>query len=159
MSITIRNATLDDVPAIARLTVDIHVIHVAAQPDRYKPMTADTPALLEINRKRIETPDTTVLVAVDDQMVIGHLTAMRVEITENPFVFSGVDFHIDQMGVTPTRRGQGVGSLLMDRALEIGRNLGANTVSLGVAAFNEDARRFYERYGFRVRSYRMGREM
>ena len=49
--------------------------------------------------------------------------------------------------VASRARGRGVGSALMDAVLahmDLTR-----PVSLGVAAFNEDARRFYRRFGFR----------
>ena len=52
---------------------------------------------------------------------------------------------IDQVEITPKYQGQGIGTSLINDLLARGR-----PVDLGVLKVNVDARRFYERLGFRV---------
>ncbi|UQI47139.1 GNAT family N-acetyltransferase [Streptomyces sp. HU2014] len=55
---------------------------------------------------------------------------------------------ISDVRVAPHRRGQGVGSALMERALGQGRELGARTAWLEVTNVNAPAVRAYRRMGF-----------
>jgi len=50
--------------------------------------------------------------------------------------------------VEPDRRGDGIGSALLDAAETRLAERGADAVSLDVMADNEDARRFYRRHGY-----------
>lgn len=52
------------------------------------------------------------------------------------------------MGVSPTFRGQGVGSALLDRAVARACTLQVDHVTCAVDAINEPARRLYARWGF-----------
>ncbi len=58
--------------------------------------------------------------------------------------------YISQLGVSPSRRGQGIGTRLLQRQCERSRELGRRALELDVAAPNHGARRLYERLGFRV---------
>ena len=52
---------------------------------------------------------------------------------------------IDQVEIVPDYQGQGIGTSLINNLLALGR-----PVELGVLKVNVDARRLYERLGFRV---------
>ena len=54
------------------------------------------------------------------------------------------------LSVSEDVRGRGVGSRLLQDALDKARTAGFATVALDVAVTNDDARRLYERLGFRV---------
>jgi len=54
------------------------------------------------------------------------------------------------IAVSPLLRGQGVGQMLLDAALNDLRNKGIERVKVAVGAANTGANRFYERYGFRL---------
>jgi ribosomal-protein-alanine N-acetyltransferase len=60
------------------------------------------------------------------------------------------EMEILNLAVDPGARRQGVGSALLDAALEHGRSAVATRVFLEVRESNEAARRFYERHGFQV---------
>ncbi|MCU4717682.1 GNAT family N-acetyltransferase [Halapricum hydrolyticum] len=57
--------------------------------------------------------------------------------------------HVKDLAVHPDRRGEGVGSLLLGRALATLDDVGVSSVKLEVRAGNERARSLYERFGFR----------
>ena len=62
------------------------------------------------------------------------------------------DFYVLAIAVDTERRGDGVGSVLMDSVEERARTSGASRLCLDVSAKNEGARRFYERRGMTVES-------
>ena len=62
------------------------------------------------------------------------------------------DFYVQFIAVDKARRGDGVGSVLMDFAEERARTSGSTRLSLDVSAKNEGARRFYRRRGMIVES-------
>lgn len=55
---------------------------------------------------------------------------------------------IDSLFIDEKYRGRGIGSALTDRALEWFSRAGCDTISVGVAAGNEEAFGFYRRFGF-----------
>ena len=66
---------------------------------------------------------------------------------------------VDQLSVRPAFQRQGYGEALLDAMLAIFRAAGIARIELSVWAFNESARRFYERRGFATTQYRMGLQM
>jgi GNAT superfamily N-acetyltransferase len=60
----------------------------------------------------------------------------------------GLDALLDEVYVTPDRRGGGVGTALITAALDHARALGARRAYLEVEASNPAARRLYRRLGF-----------
>lgn len=60
------------------------------------------------------------------------------------------EMEILDLAVEPASRRRGVGSALVDAALEHGRKAGAASVFLEVRESNERARRFYQKHGFAV---------
>jgi len=81
------------------------------------------------------------------------------------------EYYVSNVAVRPEFRGQGIGSLLLERARAEAAEAGAAWIVLDVETDNEGARRLYERLGFSRRSetrplvldgtpfsfYRMGR--
>ncbi len=59
---------------------------------------------------------------------------------------------IHELVVDPAYQGRGIGKLLMETALNHLKEKGFTKVALWVGEKNEDARRFYERLGFKVTS-------
>jgi ribosomal protein S18 acetylase RimI-like enzyme len=55
---------------------------------------------------------------------------------------------LKQLYTAPQATGGGIGSALMDWAMEQFRARGADEVQLSVYAYNDGAHRFYRRYGF-----------
>jgi ribosomal-protein-alanine N-acetyltransferase len=58
------------------------------------------------------------------------------------------EIHINNVAIRPALRGQGIGTLLMNRVFDEARRLGARRATLEVRRSNEGARRLYERLGF-----------
>ncbi len=82
------------------------------------------------------------LIALKDSFILSHLKKC--------------DFYLAGIAVDEEFRGQGVGSLILDKAINIARKKGCKRVVLDVSLDNIGAKRLYENTGFKVfnkRSY------
>ncbi len=159
VNVIIRRARPGDAHTLARLNIVVHRLHVQADPTRYKPLSADDPALVAHYEQALTDNDAHILIAERDGQPVGCLVAYLRTIPENPFVYSQRDFHIDQMVVDTPHQRQGIGQDLLEAALVAAKALGAEVATLGVASFNDGARRLYERHGFAAYHARMSRTL
>ncbi|MGB1285507.1 MAG: GNAT family N-acetyltransferase [Aggregatilineales bacterium] len=155
MPISIRRAMPADATTLAILNITVHQLHVDAHPERFKKLMPDNPDLIAFFDKHLADEASTIFIAEDDTDAVGYLLGILRIAPENPFVYSLHDFHIDQMSIKETYQKQGIGQLLMTQAFETARALNADIISLGVAAFNQQAIGFYEGHGFVMRAHQM----
>jgi GNAT superfamily N-acetyltransferase len=77
---------------------------------------------------------------------------LAVLLARPPAAFAGAVPHkvieLDNLVVRADRRGQRIGRQLLEATLEWSRGQGASHIAVAVHAFNRDARRFYEDFGF-----------
>ena len=92
--------------------------------------------------RRSWTPEEANIVAVAEDRVIGHLNVSR---EENP-----VTRHVASLGMAVERqwRRRGVGSALLEAALEWAHSVGVEKLALTVYPDNDAARALYRRFGF-----------
>jgi ribosomal-protein-alanine N-acetyltransferase len=84
----------------------------------------------------------TFLVAVDGTKVVGYVVA---DLTPNHGRALG---HVKDVAVHPSRRGEGIGSKLLERVMAELRSRGADSVKLEVRESNETAISLYTAFGF-----------
>jgi len=89
----------------------------------------------------IAAPDSAVLVAEQDEAVIGLCTAYL----ELNSVRYGSRCWVEDLAVDPGHRSQGIGGALLDVAAEWARERGATHLELDTGLARTDAQRFYER--------------
>lgn len=89
---------------------------------------------------------TTLLVAIDDDLIVGSLTLVVFPIP------TGVRAWIEDVVVDESARGRGVGEALNRFAIDEARRSGAVTVDLTSRPTREAANRLYRRIGFEQRS-------
>ena len=96
--------------------------------------------------KIVHSEASTLLVARDQNgQVMGSMTLAMFRIP------TGLRAWIEDVVVDEDARGQGVGRLLNERAIEIAREAGASTVDLTSRPSREAANRLYQRLGFVAR--------
>ncbi|MFF1447600.1 GNAT family N-acetyltransferase [Streptomyces sp. NPDC058274] len=134
----IRRAGADDVPAMVAMLADDPLGAERESPDDL------TPYLAALDRLSAD-PHQHLMVAVREGRVIGtlQLTVIpglsRKGATRS--IIEGVRVHADE-------RGSGLGSLLIEWAVDESRRQGCQLVQLTSDATRTDAHRFYERLGF-----------
>ncbi|MGI5469830.1 N-acetyltransferase family protein [Streptomyces sp. CA-132043] len=134
----IRRATEADIPAIVALLADDPLGATRESPDDPTPYRT-------AYKRLADDPNQHLVVAEHDGRVVGTL-----QLTVIPglsrrgatrSIVEGVRIHSDE-------RGSGLGTRLMDWAVEESRALGVQLIQLTSDATRVDAHRFYERIGF-----------
>lgn len=93
----------------------------------------------------VSSPASTLLLAVEDGVLLGSLTLVVFRIP------TGLRAWIEDVVVDDAARGKGVGAALNVRAIELAADQGARTVDLTSRPSREAANRLYQRLGFERR--------
>jgi ribosomal protein S18 acetylase RimI-like enzyme len=155
LALSIVKGSIDDVDSLEPLWVAVHHAHAAAMPE-LAPYVSDAetwarerPIYVELLAK----PDTLLLLARDGDELVGYALAHVSPVDETwiPDTWrTGPRIgELESIGVVAQRRGEGIGSALMDAVERELAALGVDDLVLGVLPGNEGARRLYERRGFR----------
>jgi ribosomal protein S18 acetylase RimI-like enzyme len=102
---------------------------------------------------RARAKRTTILVALDDGVVVGSATLEligRVEPEDDPTLRPG-EAHVRMLGVTPGHRGHGVGRLLMDESESRARAAGKTFLTLHTTERMTAAQAMYAALGYERR--------
>jgi GNAT superfamily N-acetyltransferase len=145
--IRIRQATTGDYDALVALFDELDEFHRQARPDVFRRFDGPVRPREQIEQW-LAGPGSTVLVAESGQDVVG----LAVLLTRPPPAFPGAVPHkvieLDNLVVRADRRNQRIGRQLLEATVVWTRGQGASHVAVAVHAFNRDARRFYENFGF-----------
>jgi ribosomal protein S18 acetylase RimI-like enzyme len=134
MADPIRRAGLDDADAIGRL---LHAFN-----REYDEPTPEPAQLAERFRMLLDEGLTSVLLAGDAP---DGLAVLRFR----PSIWStALECYLAELYVVPERRGQGLGRALMETAIELARERGADHMDLGTSEDDVAARALYESLGF-----------
>jgi len=145
--VRVRPASPRDYAALVALFDELDEFHRRARPDFFRPY--DGPAR---TREQIEQwlagPGSTVLVAESESGVVG----LAVLLTRPPAAFAGAlprkVIELDNLVVRADQRDRQIGRRLLVAVVDWSRQQSATHVEVAVHAFNRDARRFYENFGF-----------
>jgi ribosomal protein S18 acetylase RimI-like enzyme len=147
-SITIRQATAADLPALCRLSEALVLQHVAYDSGRYQRPTDLAFAYEELFSEHVGRPTSIVEVADQSGELVGYVFG---EVTPPSLVeLAGRAGWIHDLYVSPAARGLGVGGRLLDAAVAALRSLGCpGGVLLSVATQNVAAAAVFRGRGFR----------
>ncbi|MEU4925062.1 GNAT family N-acetyltransferase [Streptomyces yokosukanensis] len=134
----IRRATVDDLPAIVAMLADDPLGSQRESPDDMAPYRA---ALERVDAD----PNQSLVVAVREDRVIGTL---QLTIIPGLSHRGAVRALIEAVRIHADERGSGLGSQLIDWAIDASRQRGCLMVQLTSDKTRTDAHRFYERLGF-----------
>jgi GNAT superfamily N-acetyltransferase len=145
--IRVRTATLGDYEALVGLFDELDELHRRARPDFFRAFPGPARTREQI-AQWLRGPGSTVLVAESGEDVAG----LAVLLTRPPAFFAGAVprkvIELDNLVVRADRRGRRIGRQLLVAVIDWSRRQGATHVEVAVHAFNRDARRFYEGFGF-----------
>jgi ribosomal protein S18 acetylase RimI-like enzyme len=143
----IRRATVADAALLARLNDHVHALHVAAEPEIYRPTV-----LAEVEdwmRARLGPEGgAEVLVAHEGDVALGYAVYREIRRPGHAFLHPLAYVMVDEIAVVPGDRRTGVGRALMDAVADRARELGVAEVQLDVRAHNRDAAAFYAALGY-----------
>jgi len=132
--IQVRQATVDDAPAIARLLRDFNL--------EFLEPTPEVEELTENVLRLLETGEMTVLLGGDgpDGLALFRL---------RPALWSkGLEAYLQELYVVPALRGRGIGRALLERTIDLARERGADGIDLNTGETDTAARALYESMGF-----------
>lgn len=142
MDVTVRAASRDDVPEIVRLLADDTL---GAQRELIEDPVA--PVYLQAFDEMAEQAGNDLLVAVIDDHVIG---CLQLTITSGLSRRGVRRAQIEGVRVSSKHRGEKIGEQLVREAIARARAAGCGLVQLTSDVSRLDARRFYERLGFKA---------
>lgn len=136
--LTIRRATVQDVPDIVGLLVDDTIGATRESPDELEPY-------YEAFERVAADPNQHLVVADRGGDVVG---TMQLTVVPGLSRRGTTRSIVEAVRVAGSERGTGLGTQLMEWAVEESRRLGCRLVQLTSDATRTDAHRFYERLGF-----------
>lgn len=142
----LRPAVPQDLPAVNRLLGQVLRVHNVVRPDLFRPegKKYTDEELLHI----FSNPDTPVYVYEKDGEVLGYVF-LEIRHQDSGSLQALSSLYIDDLCVDSAHRGEGIGRILYEKALEIARERGCHNVTLHVWEGNEDALAFYRHLGMK----------
>ena len=132
------------VESVAEITPQLHQALIRLLPQLNPTLPVPDMARL---RRLVADPAVTLLIARDGVEVVGTTTVI---VYTTPF---WIKARLDEVVVDASARGRGVGEALVQAALDLGRQKGAQVAELqsGRGENRRAAHRLYERLGFKIR--------
>lgn len=121
--------------------------------------TRDLEAVLEVEVLSFTNPWTREMYLREmDHQRVSYIHTLRVRRGADDGVVAGFcsfwlvfdELHINTLAIKPEFRRLGMGTALLEHAVQTGARLGARRATLEVRRSNEAARRIYERHGFEI---------
>ena len=131
----VRMAELADAAVVARLLDDFN--------REYHTPTPGVDVLATRLRQLLPEGEVTALLVGDPAVAVGLLT-LRPNVW-----YAGPVGLLDELYVRQGLRGRGMGSALLETAEQVVRDRGGELLEINVDGYDEAARRFYERHGYR----------
>jgi ribosomal protein S18 acetylase RimI-like enzyme len=129
-----RRATVEDAGVVARLLHDFNTEFDTASPG--------VDVLTRRLQSLLETPETIAYLTGEPAVGVA-LVTLRTNVW-----YDGPVALLDELYVSPDRRGGGHGSAMIERLLADAAASGVSAVEINVDEVDVDAQRFYERHGF-----------
>jgi ribosomal protein S18 acetylase RimI-like enzyme len=141
MKLQIEPATLDDLPQLADLLAELFALEPYFTPDRAKQLRG--------LRLIIERPEAgCILVVREGPKILGMVNLLYTVSTAE----GGPAILMEDFIVRAERRGGGLGTQLLEHALQLARARGATRITLLTDGNNAGGIRFYQRHGFTLSS-------
>jgi ribosomal protein S18 acetylase RimI-like enzyme len=132
--IQVRRAATEDADEIARLLRDFNL--------EFEEPTPDVETLRGKVQELLEAGEITVLLAGEGPEGLALLRF-------RPALWSaGLEAYLQELYVVPERRGNGIGRALLERAIDLARERGADGIDLNTGETDTAARSLYESMGF-----------
>jgi ribosomal protein S18 acetylase RimI-like enzyme len=154
--VTIERGDEKDISSVRELWLGLHRHHARVMPE-LAPYLSEDESWAEresIYRRVLSREKSVLLLARVGAANVGYavgfvLTSEEKAWLDDTWVNTGSVGEVESLGVVPTMRGGGIGTLLLEQLEAELRALGAQDLVLGVLPGNEQAIRLYARFGYR----------
>ena len=146
--VTVRFIRDEDLGRVNELRKQVNDLHVAGKPEVFRPGFCDE--LRDYIYVIRQDPRKEIVVAEQAGKVCGFAVLNHITRPENPFMYERDYLDVDEFGVDPEYRRQGVASAMIRFIRECAREQGLRRLELNMWAFNHGALAFYEAAGFRT---------
>jgi GNAT superfamily N-acetyltransferase len=156
--VSVREARRDDYDELCAVIKGLDVMHADAIPRFFRHFdgAARSP---EWFADALDNPDSLLLVAEQEGVIVGFLWALVRQSPDTAMHVPRRWLLVDNVGVTESHRGQGVGRALMAHAHDWALRQGIHEVELMVWEFNQGAIAFYAELGYTAIVRRLWKEL
>ena len=144
--ITVRLAGVDDLDALANLNDQVQLLHFTAEPWEYKEPNHD--AALAHFETVFGEGKLIVLLAECDGAALGYLMAEEVRRADNARKHGTSFLYVHHVAANEIFRRRGVGTALINRAIDFANERGLTDLRLNTGTFNAQAQEFFRMQGF-----------
>jgi GNAT superfamily N-acetyltransferase len=146
MAVTVRQATRKDARRVAEFAIKLFAQHRDYDARRFAEI-ASIEGAERFYGSQTDGADAAVLVAELENKVVG-FAYIQYEAMDYANLLENAAW-LHDIYIEEASRGSNAGKLLIEKSIEVAKELGADKLMLSVAAKNEFARAFFERRGFR----------
>ncbi|MBP3916573.1 GNAT family N-acetyltransferase [Clostridium sp.] len=142
----VRYANREELERVNELRKVVNEVHCKGRPDIFK--DGFCKELQDFIYTIWESKNSDVIVAIRDNEICGFACVDYIEKPESPFSLERRFYHINELGVDPKHRRQGIATELFSFIKEEASRRNFDKIELDMWEFNEDALKFYESLGF-----------
>ena len=153
MTVTIREADGNDFEAVGAIFFEELQFHADLLPARFR--LAEPIMTLAWYEEILQNPEKVLLVAEENGRILGQVLLNISKTPDDPIIKPRKFVYVDEIGVTASHRGQGIGKQLMAAAKEWAQAQGIAEIELNVWEQNGRAIGFYEKLGYQTVRRRM----
>ncbi|MCF6136404.1 GNAT family N-acetyltransferase [Pseudalkalibacillus berkeleyi] len=153
MEYLLREGQDSDFEKLKPIHKEVHDLHVMGRPDHYK--TTEDTLDEKYFRGLINENGGKVYVIELDLRLIGFIFLRLRESPDRTTHVKSTQLFVEDFGVSGSYKGQGLGKLLFDKAVEVAKEMNASRLELGVWEFNQAAIQFYESLGMSTQVRKM----
>ena len=146
MSVKVRRATREDARTVAEFAIKLFAQHCDYDSHRFAEI-ASIEGAEHFYGSQTEAEDAAVLVAEIDNKIVG-FTYLQYEAMDYANLLENAVW-LHDLYVGEQARSRNAGKILIEKSIEVAKELGADKLMLSVAAKNSYAKDFFERKGFR----------
>lgn len=141
-------ATKNQVKDVVYLNSFVQRMHVENHPDIFKSPEVEEKNIETFFYKLLERDDCYLFVAYDNDDPVGYIWFTHDKFPNTPFKYERDQIYIHQIIVHDDHKRKSIGSLLMGKTQEIGKELNINHYLLDTWEFNSEAQNFFSKQGF-----------
>jgi len=144
----VRYAKREELEYVNRIRKQVNEVHVKGRSDVFR---EDGWQVIEpFVYKRFDEECSGVIVAVNDEEIVGFAIVQYIVRPESPFKKEQRFFHIEEFGVAENHRRKGIATAIIEFARKDAKERGFTRIELDMWEFNAGALAFYESVGFKT---------